>query len=112
MSGSASGAPRLGRDRTVGASAGARRGRQSPLLHLRIERDRLLEWPDAQLLAQRADAAAVLLQRARAVPGPAVEPDQLAMRGLMDGIDLEPPLRVLDGAVVLAAGDQAPRPDA
>src|SRR5215213_9015264 len=79
---------------------------QRPLLHLRIERRRVLERPDAQLLAQRADAAAVLLQGISAVAGPAVEPDQLAMRGFMDGIDLEPPLRMLDGSFVLATGDE------
>ena len=60
------------------------------MVHLLVERHRLLERRDAELLAQRANAAAVLLERASAVAGPRVEADQLAMGGLVDRIHLEP----------------------
>ena len=97
--------------RWSGASASRRRG-QGPVVHLLVEGHRLLERPDAELLAQRPDALAVLLECCRAVAAPGVQADQLAMGGLVERIELEPAPGVRNRLLVVAASDQPHPPGA
>ena len=62
----------------------------------------------AELLAERAHAVAVLGERRRAVAVERVQPDQLAVRRLVQRVEREPALRVADRAAVLAALRQRP----
>ena len=76
---------------------GARPPRASPrgeagrrVVHLLVQARSLLDRRDAELLAQRSDAGAVLLQRRCAVAAPGVQADQLPVGRLVEGVELQP----------------------
>ncbi len=73
-------------------------GDERPLAHLLEQRRGLVHRADAELLAERAHAVAVLGERGRAVAVERVEADQLAVRGLVQRVEREPALRVADRA--------------
>ena len=82
-----------------------RRGEAS-VVHLVVQGSRLVQWRDPELLAQGSNAVAVLLERGCAVAAPGIQPDQLAVRGLVQWIDLEPPASVGNGPLVFATRGQ------
>ena len=104
------------RERQLGRGRGDRRGDrrfgrggdERSFAHLLEQRRGLVDRAHAELLAERAHALPVLGQRGRPVAVERVEPDQLAMRRLVQRIEREPAPRVADRRAVLAAFRQRP----